>query len=55
MSPLHILSPASGAEMRVPEAVSEVWLVGDEQAGFLSPPDLTQVPVGSMTKQAAIW
>ena len=46
---------AAGAEMMVPAESSEVWLVGDEQVGFLSLPDLTQVPAGSITKQGAIW
>ena len=52
--PAHPTS-AAGAEMMVPAESSEVWLVGDEQVGFLSLPDLTQVPAGSITKQGAIW
>ena len=43
------------AEVMVPAKASEVWLVGNEQAGFLYRPDLTQMPAGSITKQAAIW
>ncbi len=41
--------------MSVPPEATEVWLVGNEQSGFLSLPDLTDVPAGSITKQAAIW
>ncbi|GIL87906.1 hypothetical protein Vretimale_6300 [Volvox reticuliferus] len=36
-------------------AVQEVWLVGSEHRTFASKPDLSQVPAGSLNKQAGHW
>ncbi|EFJ43973.1 hypothetical protein VOLCADRAFT_118899, partial [Volvox carteri f. nagariensis] len=35
--------------------VQEVWLVGTEHRAYYSPPDMSQVPAGSVNKQAAHW
>ncbi|GLC65145.1 Cytochrome c oxidase subunit 1 [Pleodorina starrii] len=35
--------------------VQEIWLVGSEHRAFPSPPDLSQIPAGSVNKQAGHW
>ncbi len=37
------------------EYTQQVWLVGSQQQGFLSRPDLEDIPAGSLDKAAAHW